>query len=119
MSGLVAVLRRCRTTHLVVLAIDLPNVTAAFLRNLVSMCGKEAGVVGMRSEQFEPLAAVYSEHCLSLAEECLSSGSLSLQEFVRRAVKDGLLRIREITDAEELLFFNLNTPADIIAIERK
>ena len=49
-------------------------------------------------------------------ESCLSSGEYSLQELARRAINAGLLVVREITSAEESLFFNLNTPADLAAI---
>src|SRR3984893_9307569 len=38
LGGLVAVLRRCKHTRLLVLAVDLPNMTSAFLGHLLSLC---------------------------------------------------------------------------------
>lgn len=119
LAGLVAALRRCKTSHLIVLAVDLPNMTSTFLQKLVSRCAVENGVVPSRDERFEPLAAVYPKLSLSLAENLLSAKTLSLQTFVRRAVNDGLVKTHAITSGEESLFTNLNTPADLAAIGRR
>jgi len=119
LGGLVAALRRCRTTHLIILAVDLPNMTSVFLQELASKCTTENGVVPIRDDRFEPLAAVYPKLSLSLAENLLSAETLSLQTFVRGAVNDGLLKTRAITGDEESFFINLNTPMDLAAIERR
>jgi molybdenum cofactor guanylyltransferase len=119
LGGLVAAFRHCRATHLLVLAVDLPNITTAFLRELASECATKNGVIPIRDDRFEPLAAVYPKLSLSLAENLLSARTLSLQTFARRAVNEGLLKTRAITDGEERLFTNLNTPTDLAAIERR
>jgi molybdopterin-guanine dinucleotide biosynthesis protein A len=119
LGGLVALLRRSRTEQLLVLAVDLPNMTSQFLKELLTDCPKTGGIVPKRNKRFEPLAAIYSAGCLVLAESCLNSGNCSLQQLARRAAKAGLVTTREIADAEESLFFNLNTPADFAAIAKK
>lgn len=119
LGGLVAVLRRCKNTRLLVLAIDLPNMTSEFLGHLLTTCSDNGGVVPKRNEQFEPLAAIYPARCLALAENCLNAAEYSLQQFARRAANAGLITTREIADAEGSLFFNLNTPADLAAIGKK
>ena len=119
LGGLVAVLRRCKSTRLLVLAVDLPNMTSEFLKQLLAMCSNNGGVVPKRNERFEPLAAVYPARCLALAESCLNAGEYSLQQLMRRATDAGLMTTKEIADAEESLFFNLNTPADLAAIGKK
>jgi molybdopterin-guanine dinucleotide biosynthesis protein A len=119
LGGLVAVLRRCKNAQLVVLAVDLPNMTSKFLKNLLATCSHDGGVIAERNERFEPLAAVYPARCLALAESSLKSGEYSLQQLARRATKAGLMITREIMEAEAPLFFNLNTPADLAAIGKK
>lgn len=119
LGGLVAVLRRCKNTRLVVLAVDLPNMTSEFLKQSLAMSSEDVGVVPRRNERFEPLAAIYPACCLALAESCLSTGEYSLHQLARCATSSGVMTTREIAGIEESLFFNLNTPADLIAIAGK
>jgi molybdopterin-guanine dinucleotide biosynthesis protein A len=113
LAGLAAALRKCATPRLVVLAIDLPEMTTDFLRSLLRLCGDHQGVVPRRSDRFEPLAAVYPAGCAALAEAALRDGDFSMQRFVRRALEQDLLLERSISEAETVLFANLNTPADL------
>ncbi len=107
LAGVTAALQNCTAPLLVVLAIDLPRMTANFLRSLGH------GAVPRGPDGFEPLAAVYPVTCLSLALQALRSGDFSMQNFVRKAIDQGLLVEREISEAEYPLFSNLNTPADL------
>jgi molybdopterin-guanine dinucleotide biosynthesis protein A len=113
LAGLAAALRKCATPRLVVLAIDLPEMTTDFLRSLLHLCSDHQGVVPRRSDRFEPLAAVYPAGCAALAEAALRDGDFSMQRFVRRALEQDLLLERSISEAETVLFANLNTPADL------
>ena len=125
LGGLAAGLRHCRTPRLVVLAADLPEISADFLRSLLAACDHEHGIVPRVALQtsdayaskvckgyYEPLAAVYPASCAALAAAALREGDFSMQTFVGRAVKRGYLREREISTRELHLFANLNTPAD-------
>ncbi len=107
LAGVTAALQNCTAPLLVVLAVDLPRMTANFLRSL------EHGAVPHGPDGFEPLAAVYPVTCLSLARESLRSGDFSMQNLVRMAIEQGLLSEREISESECSLFSNLNTPADL------
>jgi molybdopterin-guanine dinucleotide biosynthesis protein A len=118
LAGLVASLRRCRTPSLLALAIDLPQMTADYLRRLIDACAVGTGVVPTRGDRLEPLAAVYPLASLGLAEEQLLTESYSLQEFGRRCLAQGLLLSRPIAPNEESLFLNLNTPADLAEAEQ-
>jgi molybdenum cofactor guanylyltransferase len=119
LGGLVAVLRRCKNTQLLVLAIDLPNMTAEFFKELLEMCPMNCGVIPERNERFEPLAAIYPTCCLALAESRLKAAEYSLQGLARGAIDAGLMITKKIDDTEESFFFNLNTPADFAAIGKK
>ena len=112
LAGVAAALRRCRAPRLVVLAVDLPDMTAEFLRSLLDDCGPSFGIVPRSPNGFEPLAAIYPVGCGSCAMAALHDGQFSMQNFVRRALEQGWLRERALLPAELSLFTNLNTPAD-------
>jgi len=113
LGGLVSVLRRTAHPLILVLAVDMPSMTSAFLRTLVDSGGAHIGIVPKIGQRYEPLAAAYPAAALVLAQECLAQGALSLQGFVSRAVASGLVRERVMAAAERALFFNVNTPGDL------
>src|SRR5439155_4915451 len=59
LSGLTATLARIRSTHLLVLAIDMPFMNSKHLRYLCSGIGPCRGVLPMIGSRAEPLAAIY------------------------------------------------------------
>lgn len=113
LGGIAAALRKCRAPHLVVLAVDLPEMTPDFLRSLFLLCREESGAVPSDREFFEPLAAIYPVACAALASAVLRGGDFSMQNFVRQAVKQNFLVARPILPSEISLFANLNSPADL------
>lgn len=113
LSGLAAALRYARHEFLLVLAIDLPAVTAEFLSALQGLAAAAGtGIVSRNDQFFEPLAAIYSQNCLPLVDECLRSGDHSLQRFIRLAVEQGHVAIHPLATHELPLFRNLNFPSD-------
>lgn len=110
LAGVSAALQKCTAPLLVVLAIDLPRMSAEYLR---SLCRDGQGAVPRGPDGFEPLAAAYPAACASLAAQQLRHGDFSLQNFVRAAIDQGLLSERAVSAAESVLFLNLNTPADL------
>ena len=119
LAGVCAALRYCAGPMLLVLAIDLPMMTADYLRFLLESCGDQQGVVPTSSRGLEPLAAVYPKACLHLAKAGLESGDLSLHGFVRKACEQGLIRQQPIAHDELSLFANLNTVADYECIRSR
>ena len=113
LAGVAAALEKCTTSHLVVLAVDLPIMTVDFLQLLLALCGENRGAVPRNADDFEPLAAVYPASCAFLANAALRSGDFSLQSFVRRGTSEKWLVERKISAVEAPLFTNLNTPADL------
>ncbi len=118
LAGLVGVLRRCTTPHLLAFAVDLPNMTPDFLRRLLASCHPGKGIIPRNDHRFEPLAAVYPVACLSLAESLLQTKRYALQELATCAVSEQLLIEKQISREDEALFFNLNTPEDF-AFQRR
>ncbi len=113
LGGIATALRRCAAPLLIVLAVDLPQMTSDFLRSLLALSHHGEGVVPRGLEFFEPLAAIYPKACFSLAESALQRGDFSLQNFVRDGMNAELLVPRPLALDELPLFANLNTPADV------
>jgi molybdopterin-guanine dinucleotide biosynthesis protein A len=115
-GGLIAVLQCCRTSHVVVLAVDLPQMTSDYLRDLLAVCSETAGVIPTRANQFEPLIAVYPVAAIDVANECIHQGDYSLQKVAARCASQGLLKAKPITPSEESLFLNMNTLGDLSVV---
>ena len=114
LSGLEAVLKRTTQPRALVLAIDLPAMTADFLTRLIAATPKEeTGAVPWLDGWFEPLAAVYPRQCLELVRERLRSGDYAMQAFLRDAIARGLVIPFEVESADARLFRNVNRPADL------
>jgi molybdenum cofactor guanylyltransferase len=116
LAGLVAALLRCSAPLLLTIAIDLPQIQAGYLRELLGCCSEQRGVVPSHGERFEPLAAVYPKCALPLAEICLASRDLSVQRFAARCLHEGFAIGKEITPEQRPLFHNMNTPEDVAAL---
>jgi len=115
LAGLEAALRRASHPLVLVLAIDLPEMTAEFLSSLVRSPGLEVkGCVPQFDDWFEPLAAVYPTACLPLAQECLRAADHSMQRFVRVAVDQGFIKVCRLDQNERPLFKNINRPGDLV-----
>jgi molybdopterin-guanine dinucleotide biosynthesis protein A len=112
LAGLAAVFDAARYPLALVLAVDLPEMTPAMLRKIISHCREGRGCVAFDHTGYQPLAAAYPKAALALAERALQTGRHSLQKFVEGAIADGLVRPLELGPAEQLLFTNWNRPSD-------
>jgi molybdenum cofactor guanylyltransferase len=114
LAGIVAAGAFAHHQFILVLAIDLPRMSSTYLRGLLS----RGPVVPQRGERFEPLAAIYSDACLSAFKKGVDKRRLSLQSVIRNLVADGILSIVEVSAEDETLFANLNTPEDVAKFTR-
>jgi molybdopterin-guanine dinucleotide biosynthesis protein A len=112
-SGVVAGLRRLQSSHLLVLAIDLPLMTAEHLRKLWGLARPGIGVIPFHGDYFEPLCAIYPVEALATAETALSSGDGSLQHFARSLLWKSQAQVYELASEERPLYLNMNTPSDL------
>jgi molybdopterin-guanine dinucleotide biosynthesis protein A len=92
-----------------VLAIDLPRMTSAYLQALLS----RAPVVPRRADRFEPLAAIYSKSCLEVFQRRVARRHFSLQSAIHELIERGDMSAHDVPAAEASLFDNLNTPEDL------
>jgi molybdenum cofactor guanylyltransferase len=113
LSGVVAGLRRLQTSHLLVLAIDLPQMTAEHLRKLWGLARPSVGVIPLHGDHFEPLCAIYPDRALVAAEMALSSGDMSLQHFAQNLLRESKAQVYDLASEEGPLYFNMNTPSDL------
>ncbi len=120
LGGIATALRRCTSEFLLVLAVDMPAMTAEFLRTILEESQRTAtGVVpsvaadGRRRADFEPLAAVYPRAALAIADECLRTGERKLEGFIRKLEASQLVRVRPVAENEAALFVNWNAPGDL------
>ncbi len=111
LGGIVAGLEQAGSSHLAVLAVDLPQMTPGWFATLLAECTPGCGAVGRNGKWFEPLAAIYPRELLPLARAALERRELSLQKLLTAAVAQNLLRVREISAEESPLFTNWNEPA--------
>jgi molybdopterin-guanine dinucleotide biosynthesis protein A len=113
LAGIAACLEAARHDRLVVLAIDLPQMSAAYLQRLVAQSSSERGAVVRHGAYFEPLAAVYPKKIAPLALEHLQQGRRALQDLIHEALGRGWFEAVTLDDADVALFRNVNTPSDL------
>ena len=113
LAGLCAAFAATKASHLLVLAVDMPNVNTAFLNELLSLCRPGTGVIPRLGSNFEPLLAVYPRRSYARAQSHLSDEHLKMQNFAEDAVADNELAVFEVAGPNELCFRNLNSPEDI------
>jgi molybdopterin-guanine dinucleotide biosynthesis protein A len=113
LSGLAAVLRESQTSHVLALAVDLPQMKAVLLRTLWSLAQPGCGVIPSNHDWLEPLCAIYPVEAAANAATALEREELSMQRFTKILIRGKRMRTYPLNDSERGLFYNLNTPADL------
>jgi molybdopterin-guanine dinucleotide biosynthesis protein A len=116
LSGLAAALKAARTTHVLVLAVDLPRMTPAHLRELQSLARVGCGVIPVNDDGLEPLCAIYpvADAVIGAVATALTSGDVSL-----RGVAGALLRQARLDEIRpdprsRGFYANMNTRDDFL-----
>jgi molybdenum cofactor guanylyltransferase len=118
LGGLHAALTAARHDALLLVACDMPFLTAAFAEYLLSLAGEADAVVPRTERGYHPLCAVYMRACLEPAAARLADRRLAMRELV-----DGVrTRIVPVDDIQRFgdpdrLLANVNTPADFAGLE--
>jgi molybdopterin-guanine dinucleotide biosynthesis protein A len=114
-GGLYTALKVSSTDWNLVLACDMPGISAPVLRDLLNraerssaQCVAAAGPEGM----IEPLCAVYHRDCLPVVERAVNGGQLKMRDLLPRLSVESLG-----IDAGALA--NANTPDEWIEFERR
>lgn len=108
------------TALYLVVACDMPFVTADLFQHLVAASHGFQAVVPHLVGRDQPLCAVYARSCLPTIEQVLKE-----DENARVAAFFPRINLRRVTEAElaalgppELLFFNVNAPEDLQRAQR-
>jgi len=115
LSGLAASLAKIHTTHLLVLAIDMPFMAENYLRAICDMIEPGRGVVPKIDNRAEPLAAVYPREAEIDFRTALAGNDFSLQNVVGDLVMSRKLLEISVTEQERGLFRNVNNVSDVDA----
>jgi molybdenum cofactor guanylyltransferase len=110
LSGLVKALAAIETTHLIVLAVDMPFLTASELGRLLEMATEGRGVAPIFRERVEPLAAVYPAEAFEDFRDALAGNYFSLQIVVRKLAEIEKIRLAAVHDPS--LYRSVNEPGD-------
>lgn len=102
-----------------VVACDMPFLTAAFLTRVLEVGQDADAAVPHGEDGYHPLCACYARSCVEPIRRRLGAGELKMLDLL------GELRVREIGPAEietfdpdGLLLLNVNTPGDLARAER-
>lgn len=113
LGGLVTALRHSTSKMLLLLAVDMPAMDVGFLDKLVRHAQATSRcVIPTIGAEFEPLAAVYRHQCLEIAEHHMQTGQRAMRRLVADLIDSGLAETYPLTQAEETLFLNVNTPSE-------
>jgi len=112
LSGLTKGLAAMRTTHLLVLAVDMPFMTAAELGNLWERATTGCGVVPIIAERAEPLAAIYPAEAAADFHAALAGHDFSLQLVVRKLGAAAKVQLCPVPGLRKSLYQSVNEPSD-------
>jgi molybdopterin-guanine dinucleotide biosynthesis protein A len=110
-----AIARALETTQqpMLVLAVDMPLMTSAFLKERL-LESRHAGISRFFTSDhgLEPLAGLYDPNLLPELHTALIEDQLSLSRLARHALKEGRAEVVVATNVEQAFFRNLNTLDD-------
>ncbi len=98
---------------LLVLAVDMPAMTVAFLAKVLQEWGgSDQGRVFKNGRFFEPMAALYTPGMGPVIRQALESGNYALQGVIHHAAAAGTVEILPMPPEALPLFTNTNTPEE-------
>jgi molybdenum cofactor guanylyltransferase len=112
LSGLTRGLAAMRTTHLLVLAVDMPFMTADELGSLWERTTAGCGIVPTIAERAEPLAAIYPAEAATDFQAALAGHDFSLQLVVQKLAAAVKVKLWPVPDARASLYQSVNEPSD-------
>jgi molybdopterin-guanine dinucleotide biosynthesis protein A len=111
-SGLTKALTAIGTTHLIVLAVDMPFMTVGEFRRLTELATEGCGVVSIIGDRAEPLAAIYPATVATDFQTAMAGRDFSLQPLVRRVVAKNKMKLFAVPDNRTHFYESVNEPGD-------
>jgi molybdopterin-guanine dinucleotide biosynthesis protein A len=116
LAGIERALDAAKSPLLLVLAVDLPEMSAEFLQRLSAGCSETCGAIPKLAGHIEPLAAFYPKTTQSLALAGLERKSFAVKDFAGQCVKANLARFVYFDINESRRFANWNSHADVAPV---
>jgi len=113
LAGIERALASATQPLLLVLAVDMPAMTAGFIRAMIAASRGGAGVVPRVDGLIEPLAAVYPRVAQPLAVGLLDKKQFAVTRFAEQCAAMRLLAFQDLPAAASVYFTNWNSPSDI------
>lgn len=114
LGGIYTGLVKSETFHNLIVACDMPFISAELLRYLANRIDAYDITIARYKNRFQPLCAFYSKNCIQAIKQQLQQGNLKIRDVFKQ------LRVNVITEDEidqlklnEQAFTNINTPEDI------
>jgi molybdenum cofactor guanylyltransferase len=115
LGGIERALHAVNAPLLLVLAVDLPHLPAAFLQKMAARCDRLTGVVPKLNGGLEPLAAIYPKRCHAFAFDFIAKSRRAARDFAEACRREHAVRIFPVPRADGAGFANWNHPADLPA----
>lgn len=109
--GFAQALTHLNTDWILLLACDLPNLTASEIQKWSSdldvMPPEAIALLPKSPKGWEPLCGFYRHRCLSSLNNFIARGGRSFQQWLEESI------VQELPVSDRQLLFNCNTPADL------
>ena len=113
LAGIERALDAASTLLVLVLAVDLPDLTGDLIRTISSHCGEKTGAIPRINGKTEPLAAFYPKAARPLLIKLFHDKSNAAKNFAAGCVMAGLATFVDLPANNAGLFANWNSPADV------
>jgi molybdopterin-guanine dinucleotide biosynthesis protein A len=113
LGGIERGLRECQSPLLLVFAVDLAQMTTAYLHSLHAACDELTGAVPKLRGELEPLAAIYPRRCHAIAANFLTQSRRSARDFAEACHREHAVRFVRVSGGFSHCFANWNLPADV------
>jgi molybdopterin-guanine dinucleotide biosynthesis protein A len=115
-AGIERALQAAAFPLVLILAVDLPKMTSAFLSRLFQQCEFCTGVVPRLNGRLEPLAAIYPQRCHAIARECLAQSRHAVRSFAEACLREKAVREVALSSSDAPGFENWNYPGDVATV---
>lgn len=109
LAGIESALDAMAAPLLLVLAVDLPDMSADFLRKLAESSSENLGVIPRVNGNLEPLAAVYPKSAQPNAAALLNQNSFAVKNFAARCEQAALVSFFDLPETDAKFFLNCNS----------
>lgn len=113
LAGIERGLAALTNARLLVLAVDLPEMTETLLNAMAEASPEHLGAIPRLCGRIEPLAAFFPKTSLRLAQIALRSNNYSVTAFSQQCVHAGIAKFIELSSHQAKCFANWNSPIDV------